>query len=143
MVTNMSEIGVVVLEIIQWVGVLFCTFFLWKLLGSPLFTKPEWRHATIKDLEKLKVEIMATVSQSIAAFAAAQKVTNDAIDAAVTGLQGDVDNLNKQIADLQNSPGTLTPADQATLDSLQARGASIAAKLVALDAITPPVAPSV
>lgn len=79
---------------------------------------------------------------AISDFAAKQNAFNDRIDAAVTGLQGDVDALNKTIQDLQNSAGTVTPEDQASLDALQARGEVIAAKLEALDALTPPTPPS-
>ena len=139
----MSDIGVILITALQWVGASFWMYFFWRILCTHCWPKSHLRHATIQDLAKLKVEIMATVSQSIAAFAAAQQVTNDAIDAAVTGLQGDVDNLNKQIAVLQSSPGALTPADQATLDTIQARGSGIASKLEALDAITPPATPVV
>jgi hypothetical protein len=105
--------------------------------------RPESRFVTWKDLVKVEKRIMATVSESIAAFAAQLQTYNDAEDAAITGLQGDVTNLNAQIAALQASPGALTAADQATLDGLQARGKTISDKLAALDALTPPVLPPV
>lgn len=89
-------------------------------------------------MAQLERNIMSAISD----FAAKQNAFNDRIDAAVTGLQGDVDALNKTIQDLQNSAGTVTPEDQASLDALQARGEVIAAKLEALDALTPPTPPS-
>lgn len=98
---------------------------------------------TWKDLIEMEHRIMATVTEAIAAFAQAMATFNDAQDQAITGLQGDIDNLNKQIAILQNSPGQITPADQATLDAIQARGKVIADKLAALDALTPPEVPVV
>lgn len=79
---------------------------------------------------------------AISDFAAKQNAFNDRIDAAVTGLQSDIDALNAEILKLQNSPGTITPEDQASLDALQARGEAIAAKLEALDALTPPTPPA-
>jgi hypothetical protein len=74
---------------------------------------------------------------------AAQTAVNDQQDTAVDGLTADVKFLNDTIATLQNSPGTLTPADQASLDALQARGKTIADKLSALDALTNPTPPTV
>ena len=98
--------------------------------------------ATQADLRQLKEEIMATVSEALAAFDTQMTTFNDAQDAAIEGLQGDVKNLNDQIAALQNSAGTITPADQAILDKIQARGQTISDKLAALDALTPPVVPT-
>jgi len=77
----------------------------------------------------------------ISDYAAKANAFNDRIDSAVTGLQGDVQALNDTITKLQNSAGTVTPEDQALLDQLQARAETIAAKVEALDALTPPVPP--
>lgn len=93
---------------------------------------------------------------AIADFAAKQKQFNDrqatAIDGAVQSLQGltdDVAALNKKIDELQNSPGSITPEDQALLDDLQSQGDNVAQKaealataLQALDSQTPPTPPS-
>ena len=97
------------------------------------------RHVTLQDLYSLENKIMSAISD----FAAAQTAFNDREDAAVAGLTADVASLNAQILALQNSPGAITPADQALLDGLQARGQTIATKLEALDALTPPVVPVV
>lgn len=86
----------------------------------------------------MEERIMSAISQ----FADQMKAFNDRMDTAVADLQGDVKNLNDQIAALQNSTGTITPADQALLDGIQARAGAIADKLDALDALTPPVTPS-
>lgn len=77
----------------------------------------------------------------ISDFAAAQNAFQDRIDVAVAGITDDVAGLNETIAKLQASPGTITPEDQAMLNDLEARGAAVAAKLEALDALTPPVSP--
>lgn len=95
------------------------------------------RPATKQDLDQMEKRIMSKISD----YAAQVNATFDKIDASVTGLQGDVKNLTDQIAALQNSPGTITPEDQALLDGIQTRASSIADKLNALDAITPPPAP--
>ena len=99
------------------------------------------RFVTMHDLEVFQRQIMATVTEAIAAFAAAMTQFNDAQDTAIVALQGDVENLNAQILALQNSPGALSAADQATLDAIQARGKTITDKLAALDSLTPPVVP--
>ena len=93
----------------------------------------EWR----EEIKHQHHQIMSAISD----FAAAQTKFQDRMDTAVTDLRGDVKNLNDQIAALQASPGTITPADQALLDGIQTRASTIADKLDALDALTPPVAP--
>lgn len=80
---------------------------------------------------------MSAVSQ----FAAAQNAFNVKMDASIAGLTGDIKKLNDEIAQLQNSPGNITPEDQALLDGLQERGQTISDKLAALDALTPPAVP--
>lgn len=81
------------------------------------------------------------IMSAISDFAAKVQAHQDAEDTAIAGLTGDVQNLNAQIAALQASQGTITPADQALLDGIEARGQTISDKLAALDALTPPVAP--
>lgn len=104
--------------------------------------KPGSHFVTWQDLVKVEKRIMATVTEAIAAFAAQMQTYNDAEDAAITALQGDVANLNAQIAALQNSPGQMTASDQALLDNIQARAATISTNLAALDSLTPPVVPT-
>lgn len=90
------------------------------------------REIIIKILEN-QHHIMSAISD----FAAKQ----DAHNAAIAGLSGDIDTLNAEIKTLQNSAGAITPEDQATLDRLDAVGQSAADKLTALDALTPPPVP--
>ncbi len=71
---------------------------------------------------------------------------NDRIDTAIDGLSADITALKEEIERLQNTPGEITPEDQALLDSIQTRVGAIADKLSALDAATeqtPPVPPVV
>lgn len=63
-------------------------------------------------------------------------------DAAHEDLAGDIKFLTDKIAELQNSPGEITPEDQAGLDALEARTAAATAKLEALAALTPPTPPT-
>jgi uncharacterized coiled-coil protein SlyX len=78
---------------------------------------------------------------AISDFAAKQQQFNARMDAAVDGLTKDVADLNAKILELQQTPGAITPEDQALLDSLEERGNAIAAKLEALDGLTPPAPP--
>ena len=101
-------------------------------------SKSQDKGATKGDLDLMESHIMSAIQD----FATAQNAFNDQIDNAVTGLSGDIKNLNDQIAKLQSTPGAITPEDQILLDSIQARSKSIADKLNALDAMTPPVPPT-
>ena len=108
--------------------------------------------ATKHDLNESVKKIM----QAIDNFAAAQRAYNTAqataIDGLVSSLAGvtqDVVDLQAKIVELQNSPGTLTPADQANLDEMQADGAALVTRLQgvqsalgALDAQNPPTVPT-
>src|ERR1035437_568445 len=109
----------------------------WEILEELRHLRHEI-HA-ILEIKELKESIMSAISD----FASAQTAFQDRMDTAVTDLQGDVKNLTDQIAALQASNGTITPADQALLDGIQTRAGTIADKLDALDSLTPPVLPPV
>ncbi len=79
---------------------------------------------------------------AISDFAAKQNAFNDRQDKAISGLTDDIKNLTDEIAKLQASAGQITPEDQALLDGIQTRAQGISDKLDALDALTPPVAPT-
>ena len=79
---------------------------------------------------------------AISDFAAAQNAFNDAMDASIAGLQGDIKALDDLIAQLQASAGQISAEDQALLDALQVRSKAMVDKLAALDALTPPVVPA-
>lgn len=83
------------------------------------------------------------IMSAISDYATAQTEHNARMDAALTGLSGDITALNAKITELQNSPGAITPADQLLLDDLQAQAEALATRIEAADALTPPVAPPV
>ncbi len=62
-------------------------------------------------------------------------------DAAMADLQGDIDNLNQQIADAKAA--AVTPEEITALQAVQDKASSISDKLDALDSLTPPKAPPV
>lgn len=78
---------------------------------------------------------------AISEFSAKQNAHNDRVDAAINGVATDVKFLQDTIEKLQGTPGAITPEDQALLDQLEARADATAAKLEALDALTPPAPP--
>jgi prefoldin subunit 5 len=92
-------------------------------------------------LDKVLAQLEKVMS-AISDFADKMNIHNTAIATAIAGLTGDVSNLQAQIAALQNSPGQITPADQALLDGIEAQTADVQSKLTALDSLTPPVVPA-
>jgi len=94
--------------------------------------------ATKKDLKKAVKKIMSAISD----FATAQNAFFDRMEVAKTGITADLVELKRLILELQNSPGVITPEDQALLDALQTRANVMAANVETLDAMTPPVVPT-
>jgi len=86
----------------------------------------------------LKEKIMSAISD----FAAKQNAFEDELDTAVADITNEIKTLNDLVASLQNSAGTVTPADQALLDQIQTRTQGLVAKVKALDTISPPPAPT-
>lgn len=107
--------------------------------------------ATRKDLDQATEKIMSAISDFLAkqkSFNDRQAAAIDSVGTSVTGLQGDIAELNRIITELQNSSGGVTPEDQALIDQLVTQGEATAAKVEAastalseLDNQTPPVVP--
>lgn len=112
----------------------------WRVLMWSMFKKTPRRcqRITLRTLWEQGETILSKISE----FATRQNAFNDRLDAAVTDLQGDVATLNAKIEELQNSPGEITPEDQASLDAIETRAQSITDKLEALAAVTPPAVPT-
>lgn len=95
--------------------------------------------ATKSDLQTLERKIMSAIGD----YAAAVKTSFDEISLSVDGIAGDVKQLKDTIDKLQNSPGTITPEDQALLDGIQSQAKALADKVKALDdATAPPEVPT-
>lgn len=82
----------------------------------------------------------STVSESIQAFAAANKAEQDATLAALENLAVGVKALDDIIVAFQNSPGTLSEADQKFLDDAVAASKAVRAQAEAIST-TPPGTP--
>jgi len=81
-----------------------------------------------------------TNSAAIQAFAAAETSVLNSLVTAINNIATGVAALDALITTLQNSPGDITPADQATLDAIQAQTTQIQAQLTAINT-TPPGTP--
>lgn len=82
-------------------------------------------------------------NQQIVEFAAKQNAFMDRLEVAHTGIASDIVSLNETITKLQNTPPVLTAEDQALLDTIQSKSEALAAKIEALDNLTPPPVPPV
>lgn len=89
--------------------------------------------ATKHDLQELEHKIMSKITD----FAAATQANFDALSASLDGITTGIAALDTLITNFQNSPGTLSAADQASLDGIQAASQSLAAKAAAVST-TPP-----
>ena len=112
---------------------------------------PSWLPATRQQVAELGEMLMSVISD----YLTKQKAWNDRNDksvdeivAGVAGITSDIADLNKTIAELQNSSGGVTPEDQASItelenkgEALAAKGEAVAAALKALDSSHPPVVP--
>lgn len=87
---------------------------------------------TKHDLDRWGDKIMLAIET----FATSVNQAFDKLGLAVEGVSGDVAALKAEIEKLQSTPGTLSPEDQALLDSIQTRANDVANKLAALDSLT-------
>lgn len=94
-----------------------------------------------KKISHLNIKLGETIMTAIQDFYAKQSEFNTKMETALSGLQGDIQALNDLIVKLQNTPGNITPEDQALLDQLEAKSSELADKFTALDEMTPPVIP--
>ena len=90
----------------------------------------------LKRLENKELKLMSTVTD----WAAKEQVQLDAISATLDGVVAGVAALDAQIKALQNSPGTLSPSDQAALDAIETASAALVSKSKGI-VVTPPVPP--
>lgn len=106
-------------------------------------------HADAEELRSIKSTLASLFTlgertmSAITDFVAKQKIFNDRMDSAITGVTEDVQFLNDKIQQIQTSTGTLSPEDQQSLNEMQARTEAAVARLEALNALTPPTPPAV
>lgn len=108
-------------------------------------------NAVLCRIAEMENKIMSAISDFAAkqnAFNARQAEAQQAVTEGLADLTGDIQTLNDKITELQNSPGQVTPEDQALLDGIVAQSEANAAKAEALAdaiktlaALTPPKPP--
>jgi len=91
-----------------------------------------------EQVEFLKSSIGDRIMEAIQNFASRVKASFQKIGTSIDGVSADVTELKRIITEIQNSPGTLTPEDQASLDEAEALATEIVTRLEALDAATEP-----
>lgn len=111
----------------------------------------EHHDSIICQLNKMEGRIMTKISEFAEKVNAHHEATTAAlgeVSTAVQGVSDDVAGLKALIEELQNTPGEITPEDQALLDSIEAKAGETSAKvtevataLKALDELTPPTPP--
>lgn len=95
--------------------------------------------AILNRLAEMECKIMTAIET----YGEAVNAAFDKIGSAVEGVSSDVQWLKDEIVKLQNTPGPISPSDQAILDGIQARAEAVVAKVEALDALTtPPATPA-
>ncbi len=84
-------------------------------------------------VRQLEDKIMSKITD----FAATTQANFTAIQTSLDGITAGIANLDALITQLQNSPGTLSPADQAALDAIQQASADLVTKAQAISTAPP------
>lgn len=95
---------------------------------------------TKQDIEELKKEIKVMASK-IETWAAQEQADLTAIKSTLDGIATGIANLDAAITAFQNSPGTLSAADQAALDGIQSQVAALKAQSAAIKTDAPAPTP--
>lgn len=82
-----------------------------------------------------------TIMSAITDWAAQEQADLTDIKDTLTGVVSGIAALDKLITDFQNSPGTLSPADQAALDGIKAASGALVTQAHAIN-VTPPPPPA-
>ncbi len=107
-----------------------------KALVSNRQTLSKLSDMLAQNIEKEKV-IMSKITDWAAAEQADLTTISTTLDAVVSGVAA----LDALIVAFQNSPGTLSPSDQAALDGIQAASKALVAKSAAISVTPPPPPP--
>lgn len=90
-------------------------------------------------MEDINKERFDKIMSVITDFTAKVQAVFDKVSGDLDSISTDIKALNDKITALQNSPGTLSPADQAALDAIQTNAQALQAKAdAAVPAPLPP-----
>lgn len=79
---------------------------------------------------------------AIADYTAKVNASFASLNTALDDIKTEISSLNDKITTLQNSPGPISPEDQATLDAAQTQAQSLVDKAQAMDTVNPPAPPA-
>jgi len=79
---------------------------------------------------------------AISDYAAKVNASYAQLATSLTDIKTEISSLNDKINQLQNSPGPISAADQATLDAAQVQVNTLVQSAQALDTIQPPTPPA-
>lgn len=85
-------------------------------------------------IEESEKRIMSQITD----WAAKEQANLDAVSGTLDGIVKGIADLDAKITALQNSPGTLSAADQAALDSIVAASGALVTKSAAISTAPPP-----
>lgn len=106
--------------------------FLRDWLGWETLSETQARHNAIINHQQLIMNAIQTYAANVNAKFDLITEAVTALTTAIAGVADDVAYLKEKIEELQNSPGEISPADQQTLNDLEARTNNTAANLTAL-----------
>ncbi len=101
-------------------------------------------HKTLLDIQTAlqnNLEKENTLMSKITDWAAQEEADLSAISASLDTVVAGIAALDQMIADFQNSPGSLSAADQAALDSIQSASKALVTKSAAIS-VAPPAPPA-
>ncbi len=106
------------------------------------FETPESRAELLRGIQSIVTNSEKKIMSAISDFATKQNAHNAAIADDLTAIKAKIDEQTELITTLQNSAGTLTTEDQATLDALEASNAALQSQADAAAGKTPPEPPT-
>jgi hypothetical protein len=110
-------------------------------ITSGTLTRIETKLDQIIATQAVYKQELETLMSQITDWAAKEQADLSAIRGSLGGIVTGIQALNDKITALQNSPGTLSPSDQAALDSIQADSDSLVTLAGSVIAVPPPTPP--
>ena len=107
------------------------------MLADRFFNRNRNRFDRIDDAIRVLTEGNIKLMSQVTDWAAQEQADLTAISATLDGIVTGVAALDTLITNFQNSPGTLSPSDQAALDAIQSASKAVVAKAAAISTVAP------
>ena len=108
-----------------------------SMLTDRFFNRNRNRFDRIDDAIRVLTEGNIKLMSQVTDWAAQEQADLTAISATLDGIVTGVAALDTLITNFQNSPGTLSPSDQAALDAIQSASKAVVAKAAAISTVAP------